>query len=223
MLHFDEATHTYCIDGSTLKSVSSIVAAQFRRFNAQAVATSVHRSQADNPESPYYQKSAEEIMQVWSESGKEARDKGTALHRNIERFYLDGRVPDQKSPEWDQFIQFATDHPDWINIGCEVRVHNHKVAGTIDAVFDTPEGIVLVDWKRCKSIDYIGHGQGVDVMKHVSDCNFNKYSLQLSLYRYLYPTTVKDTFIVQLHPLRESYGMYRAQNFYIEAKTLVNQ
>ena len=222
MLYFDEATHTYKIGESTLKSVSSIVSSQFRRFNAQAVAHGVRKNQANNPESPYYLKNTEEIVQMWSESGKEARDRGTALHRDIERFYLDGTLPEQPGPEWNHFLKFASDHPDWVNIGCEVRVHNHKVAGTIDAVFDTPEGIVIVDWKRCKAIEYSGYGQGVDVMKHVTDCNFSKYSLQLSLYRLLYPLPVKDAFIVQLHPERECYSMYRAQNFDIEAKTLIN-
>lgn len=222
MLYFDEATHSYKLDGQELRSVSSIVASQFRRFNAYAVSAGIVRTKAKDPESPYFGMTQPDIIQMWAESGKEAREHGTRLHRDIECFFLHKTVPEQSTPEWDMFVDFLADHPDWTPIGTEVRVHNDKVAGTIDAVFKTPEGIVLVDWKRCKSLDFSGHGQGLGHMKHVEDCNFNKYSLQLSLYKQLIKEEVVGCYIVVIHPNLDKYYKIQAQDFHVEAKALIS-
>lgn len=222
MLYFDEETHTYRLDGANLRSVSSVVASQFRRFNAYIVSANIARRKSQDPESPYFGMSQQDIIQMWAESGKEARDHGTRLHRDIECFFLHRTMPQKPTREWDMFVEFLTDHPDWTPMGTEVRVHNDKVAGTIDAVFNTPDGIVLVDWKRCKSLDFSGHGQGLHHMKHVEDCNYNKYSLQLSLYRQLIKEDVVGCYIVILHPNLDRYVKIRAQDFHIEAKLLLS-
>jgi hypothetical protein len=218
MLQFDEETHTYSIQNQTLQCVSAVVASQFRKFNSHAIARAV----AKKEQSRYYGMNHEEILKQWSETGKESRDLGMALHRDIESFYRYGKAPQIESREWQHFLRFHQDHPDWECIGNEVQVHNNKVAGTIDAIFKTPEGVVLVDWKRCKAIDFSGYGMGKGVMKHVADCNYSKYSLQLSLYRALIRQEVVSCFIVQLHPSLDTYSKIRAQDFSIEAQLLIS-
>lgn len=221
MLYFDELSHTYRLDGRDLRSVSSIVASQFRRFNAYVVSAGIVRNKSKDPESPYFAMTQQDIIQTWSESGKVAREQGTRLHRDIECFFLHKTLPREVTREWEMFLDFIADHPDWVPMGTEVRVHNDKVAGTIDAVFGTPDGIVLVDWKRCKSLDFSGHGQGLGYMKHAEDCNYNKYSLQLSLYRQLIKEDVVACYIIVMHPNLEKYRKVQAQDFYIEAKALL--
>jgi hypothetical protein len=222
MLYFDEHSHTYKLDGKELRSVSSVVASQFRQFNAYVVSAGIVRNKAADPESPYFGMTQQDIIQMWAESGKDAREKGTNLHRDIECFLLHKTIPSEPSIEWDMFVDFLSDHQDWVPIGSEVRVHNDKIAGTIDAVFKTPDGIVLVDWKRCKSIDFSGHGQGLGHMKHVEDCNYNKYSLQLSLYRQLIHECVHKCYIVVMHPNLDKYKKIAAQDFHVEAKALLS-
>lgn len=222
MLYFDEESHTYKLDGQELRSVSSIVASQFRRFNAYVVSAGIVKNKARDPDSPYFGMTQQDIIQMWAESGKEARENGTRLHRDIECFFLHKTLPETTTPEWDMFVDFLADHQDWVPIGTEVRVHNDKVAGTIDAVFQTPEGIVLVDWKRCKALDFSGYGQGLGHMKHVEDCNYNKYSLQLSLYKQLINEDVHACYIVVMHPNMDKYQKIRAQDFYVEAKALLS-
>lgn len=219
MLYFDEATHTYIYEDRQLRSVSSVVASQFKRFNAYAVSKNLELRKSKDPDSEYFGMTQQEIIQKWADSGKESRDMGTSLHRQIEDFYQKGVSPPD-SPEWRQFMAFVNDHPGWVCIGNEVKVHNGKIAGTIDAIFDTPEGLVLVDWKRCKAIDFCGYGMGRDMMKHVADCNFSKYSLQLSLYRMLMRVQVSACFIVNIHPNQESYQQIAAQDFMTEAKMI---
>lgn len=223
MLYFDEESHTYMLENDILKSVSHVVASQFKPFNARIIAATLERTKGNDPESRYYKMNREDIIQQWAIAGKDAREAGTKLHLQIENFFrYDWATPETPSREWNHFADFITDHPDWVLIGCEVKVHNHKIAGTIDAVFKTNDGNVLVDWKRCKSIDFSGHGRGIDEMMYVEDCNFNKYSLQLSLYRQLIDIPISSCYIVQLHPELDTYFKYKAQNFHMEAKRLIN-
>lgn len=222
MLYFDEAMHTYILLDKILKSVSSVVASQFRKFNSHAISKALAKSRANDKDSPYYGMTQEEIMQKWNETGKESREAGTSLHKDIENFYQFGiRPSDESRADWQQFLQFVNDHADWVCIGNEKQVHNDKVAGTIDAIFDTPEGVVLVDWKRTKAIDFSGYGMGKDAMKHVADCNYSKYSLQLSLYKKLCPVTVFKCYIIQMHPCLEKYQKIPAQDFSVEADYLL--
>jgi ATP-dependent exoDNAse (exonuclease V) beta subunit len=222
MLVFDEITHTYRLDDLLLKSVSSIVASQFKTFKANIVAANLENGKAKDQDSPYYGMTRHDILAKWTKAGDEARDNGTRLHRQIEEFYLSGKIPEEETVEWSQFMNFNKDHPEWTIVGCEVRVNNNKVAGTIDAIFQTPNGIVLVDWKRVRAIDYSGRGYGIGLMRYAEDCNYSKYSLQLSLYRELINMEVKDCFIVQFHPSIDAYSRIRAIHYEHEAKLLIS-
>jgi ATP-dependent exoDNAse (exonuclease V) beta subunit len=221
MLQFEEASHTYMVNGVKLRSVSEIVASQFKKFNSHVISRMIARKKAEDETSEYFNMTADDIMNKWNETGKQSRDAGTRMHHLIENFYKHCQEPEDESVEWKQFEEFRKENPDWICLATEHRVHNNKVAGTIDAIFDTPEGVVLVDWKRTKAIDYSGHGMGKDHMKHVADCNYSKYSLQLSLYRALINCDVHACYIVQIHPSLETYQKIKAQNFHIEAKKLL--
>ena len=221
MLLFNEESHTYSVNDKILISVTQIVQTQFRPFIAPVVAAQLEKTKSNDPSSEYFQMSKYEIESQWKRLGREAREKGTELHKAIECYYLHGHAPQEPSVEWDQFVRFHNDHPDWLLIASEHRVYNDYAAGTIDAVFDTPEGIVLVDWKRSRAIDYAGHGQGRNIMKHAADCNYNKYSLQLSLYKVLIRVEIAAMYIIQFHPEIENYRKIRAHDFCKEANILL--
>jgi ATP-dependent exoDNAse (exonuclease V) beta subunit len=223
MLQFNEEFHTYTVGDKILISVTQIVQSQFRSFNPAIMASQLEKTKAHDPSSEYFQMTKYEIESNWKRLGKEAREKGTALHKSIECYYLHGHVPEEPSAEWDQFLRFHQDHPDWLMIASEHRVFNDYAAGTIDAVFDTPDGVVLVDWKRSKAIDYAGHGQGRNYMKHAADCNYNKYSLQLSLYKKLIGVEIAAMYIIQMHPDIENYRKIRAHDFNVEAEILLRK
>lgn len=222
MLEFNEELHLYMLNGRVLASVSQIVASQFKSFNPRVMASILANSKANDPQSVYYGMDKYEIQNKWAVASREARELGTQLHLEIECFYKHGTIPELQTPEFKQFLKFAHDHPEWVLVASEHRVHNDNVAGTIDAVFNTPEGWILVDWKRAKSIDYAGPNQGRDMMKHVADCNYSKYSLQLSLYKQLIDVDVVKSFIIQMHPNIEGYRKITAVDFETEARVLLS-
>jgi ATP-dependent exoDNAse (exonuclease V) beta subunit len=211
------------LNGQALVSVTQIVGSQFKPFNARVVASILENTKSNDPESQYFGMDKYQIQNKWAQACREAREMGTELHQQIECFYKHGNVPDVQTTEFKQFLQFVQDHPAWHLLASEYRVHNDWAAGTIDAVFDTPKGIVLVDWKRAKSIDYAGANQGRDVMKHVADCNYSKYSLQLSLYKKLMAQDVRSLYIIQMHPDIENYRKIRAVDFSYEAAILLTK
>lgn len=63
------------------------------------------------------------------------------------------------------------------------------ISGTADLIVKSPKtnSLVILDWKTNASIDKTNK-YGDTMLKcvaHLSDCNFNHYSLQLSLYEYI--------------------------------------
>ena len=82
---------------------------------------------------------------------------GTKLHLYIERLLTGADVndiPDQFEPAIQGFLRWRRKYIDWKHIGSELGVYSHKymVAGTMDALFDTPDGYMIVDWKTSRGI-----------------------------------------------------------------------
>jgi len=97
-IHFDEGPHKYTIDGvngvtadTVFTSVTTLVHQHFEHFDAKKVIEGMMRNQKkwNDPvaNAKYYGKTVEEIEQMWSDAGRDAATKGTAMHYNIECFY----------------------------------------------------------------------------------------------------------------------------------------
>ena len=79
-----------------------------------------------------------------------------------------------------------------IDIFSEVIVYSTElsIAGTVDILArdNTTNEYGIIDWKTSKKIEKTSYNNKMgthSTTKHVMDCNFNHYSLQLSLYRYI--------------------------------------
>ena len=97
-IHFDEGPHKYTIDGingvtadTAFTSVTTLVHQHFEHFDAKKIIAAMMRNQKKWTDpianAKYYGKTAEEIEQMWSDAGREAATKGTAMHYDIECFY----------------------------------------------------------------------------------------------------------------------------------------
>lgn len=216
-IQFYEPTHTYTIKGnSDYLSVTTWIHSFFPKFNADEVIRKMMGSRNWNKDNKYFTMTPDQIKQEWDLNGKEAASLGTKMHSNIENYY--NEIPFEEkfigTPEHNYFMNFFNDHPDHKIYRTEWTVYSeeYKIAGSIDAVFSVPStsDVIIGDWKRSKEIKYENtYEKGFPPLKHLDNCNFNHYVLQLNIYRHLietyYDQKVSGMFLVILHPNAKSY------------------
>lgn len=215
-ISFVDSTHTYFIDGSSEGYISSttLVHSLFPAFDADAIIAKMMKSNKW-PSSPYFGKTPDEIKSGWDKNRDLAASAGTAMHENIEMYYND-ELHDTSSKEFRMFSNYVRDfkHLEPFRTEWEIFDEDAKVAGSVDMTYKDPENpgcIIVADWKRSKEIKTFNRWQrGNDPLtRHLQDCNFVHYSLQLALYKNIlekkYGKTVTGTFLVILHPNQNNY------------------
>lgn len=217
---FDEEPHVYYVNGDPDNvSVTTLVHKYFPKFDADQVISRMMSSK-NWPNSKYYGMTAEEIKKQWDQTGNDATTRGTRMHLSIETFY-NGVSTEQYEDdvEFKMFKQFYEDHKDLVDAyrtEWEVYDEEHKIAGSIDMVFENKDDdtLSIYDWKRSKEIKLKNTfgGRGFDHLDGYHDCNYVHYSLQLNIYKYIlekhYGKKIRDLFLVVMHPNFEKYQKY---------------
>ena len=160
----------------------------------------------------------EDIKRQWDSTGEYARNYGTWMHYNIER-YFNSLKPSSKLVEMTQFAKFAqmwiTDQQvtplrtEW-----KVAAPEWGLGGTIDFVGQKADGTyVIMDWKRSVNLEanltnkYNKKARAP--LEHMDDCEGMKYFLQLNLYKHMlekqYNITVSSMVLVSFHAKLEHY------------------
>ena len=86
--------------------------------------------------------------------------------------------------------------------------------------------IDIYDWKRSKEIKTTNRWQyaTTECISHLPDTNFWHYSLQLNIYKFLleknYGKTIKDMYLVVMHPNQKKYQRYKVPELSTEVKEL---
>ena len=233
-IYFVEETHKYYVNGSCEGNISctGFIHEFFGHFDAKAIITKM-RNGAKWATSKYYGKTDEEIMEEWSNNGKQASAAGTAMHFAIEQFLhgatdlIDPVVKD--TPEWRYFTKF------WADCGGDLEPYRSewevftdsidksaeeerkiKLCGSIDMVFRRKSDgkFVIYDWKRSKEIKSDNpFGSGLCPLEHLPDTNYWHYTLQLNVYKWMletyYGLEIADLYLVILHPDSPSYRRMR--------------
>lgn len=125
-------------------------------------------------------------MQEW----KDIRDAGSKVHSQIDKYIKSGKIPT---------LQKAKNAVEWYNNTIykygskrysEVIVFSNElgVAGSMDLLVYDPDKneCSIFDWKTSKKIKKTrGKAAVTNACNGLTDCNFDQYSLQLSMYSYL--------------------------------------
>ena len=202
---------------------------QFPKFDADAIIANIFKSKSWGPDHKYWGQSAEEIKASWKSNGDSVAGAGTNLHERIECFMNDKRFKfnythkelheiydsDNRNKideaiEWEYFLQFVRDHPDFTPYRTEWMIFDEelKLAGSIDMVYENPDGtLAIYDWKRSKDITQINTWKKFasnPLISHIPDTNFWHYALQLNTYKAIierkYGKIVTKLCLVRLHP-----------------------
>ena len=215
-IRFRDVDHKYWIDDddTDIISCTTYIHSFFDDFNSDMIINSIVKSIKWKVDKSYkyYQMTRDQIKNSWALNSKEASEKGTRMHAMIENFYNDLEISyiEEEMPEMDQFLEFYANHENLQIYRTEwmVFAEDLRLTGSIDAVFKNEDGTLTIgDWKRSKQISkksFSGNKRGKPPFKHLPDCNFTHYSLQLNLYRIIlekyYDFKVSSMFLGVFHP-----------------------
>jgi len=190
----------------TFKSVSGFADEFKEEFNGRKVAENLSES------NPLYGKPVDEILKIWSDTGKEAARIGTIVHEWIENFYKTATSDDVfasvnteallKDPV-DLIDETARDRVELFkdfykkrlhkldSVFQEVKVFSKKwgYAGTVDGVFSMDgKKLIIGDYKTNKEFttdsDWKGSRKRMyEPFEDQFDNKHTNYSIQVSLYR----------------------------------------
>ena len=207
-IQFNSEQHKYFIDGIPVPSVSTLIRKFFPEFDSIGAARKLR------PSNPLFGMSVDEIVATWNKKGKEASDKGTFLHEQIENYYLGNEYMTME--EFSLFEDFATSHSFLDPFRCEWRIYDEEfgIAGTIDFVAKNGDKYEMYDWKRSKKVVEPSTGQaiendrwgkkGIGKLGGIDDTSYNQYCLQQSMYRFIleknYGVNISKMFLVVIHP-----------------------
>lgn len=233
---FIENTHKYLvkdIDPNEIVSVTSLIHSYFPSFDAEKVLEKMRNSE-NFSDSKYVEMTNDEIIKKWANDAKSASQEGTALHKKIEQFYLGGpidRGEASESQDFQYFLNFNDTIKDMYQIyrtEWSIYIEDLKIAGQLDALFkhkDTGE-FLLCDWKRSKEIKMFNRFEkGLGCLSHLDNCNFNHYSIQLNIYKYIlenyYGLKITKMMLVILHPNQQDYKTIDVVDMIKEVKDIL--
>lgn len=189
-MYFKPSTHEYIINDKKYKSFSSIIKLVEPSKDWEEIAIKYAKKN---------KMTVEQVKELWSEKGRVAREKGTMFHALKE---------DEDINQKDKPVFYSTIEDDIKPIRSletledgihpELTLYNneYQACGTADKVIiETIDGVRYVDildYKTSETIDIESyydtrnqkHAMLANPLQSVMDCNFMKYSLQLSMYAF---------------------------------------
>lgn len=185
-ISLDQENHKYILESNPnfkFSSVTEFIHHFFEKFDQEKVARKLI-----NTHPKYSGKTVDEVIKEW---GKGA-ERGTIVHNELEMFIKEKIPPThQMSVTGVQWVKEKQKNPH-NTFYSEVIVYSKElgIAGTIDVlVYNSEQDMYhLVDWKTNKRIDKKSFRKKRGLLsssRHLEDCNFNHYSLQLTFYRYI--------------------------------------
>lgn len=185
---FDEASHSYTLDGQRLASVTSTIKRLQRPFDADKWAPIKARERGITEEA---------IRAEWAASAAASVAKGTRVHAHIEAV-LRGR---EQPADADPFVALNTQLAEtrafddfWAGLRPLVEVNQTEwvigepelaIAGTLDALLYSPSTgqFHIWDWKTNKKFATSNRfDKLLSPFSDYPDCELTRYSLQVSLY-----------------------------------------
>ena len=230
-IRFDEARHKYAVrhDGVWREydtSVTGLIGSHFKEFDSDGWAKRCAGTRN------YPDMTVDQVKEQWRLNGEKQSRLGTVMHECIEYEVNGLPAPHTEmlaSPEYGYYLQFKREFVDehkLLPIRSELRTFDRRLqlAGTIDMVYrreGAPEGeYILVDWKRSKKMMDPPRDPAVvgrPPFQHLSQCDLNKYTLQLNAYKKIIErncpgVTISDMFLARFHPILMSYQVVQVRD-----------
>ena len=237
--YFDEP-HKYFINGNEMTSVTRLIGSFKEGFDSD------YWSQKKADERGV---TKEEILSEWKYKADFSCEKGTLFHDYAEN-YLNNKVfpyPKEKivkilgNNDVEEVFEklkvlfhkfYDESYGKLIPIKSEVVVGDEElgICGMVDQLFWNvkSEELQIWDWKTNKEIKRNNRWQKFkDPISHLDVCEFNTYSLQLSLYKYLMEknTNLKigDCYIVWFNEKNDNYEPIKCRDYTEEIISMIEE
>jgi ATP-dependent exoDNAse (exonuclease V) beta subunit len=182
-MKFNKKKHTYKKGKDEYISVTTFLKQFFKPFDERKVAkflTFLDKRKGIKTGVRHY-------LKQW----KADREHGTRVHELIQTSDESLIKEPRDFDKWKQAQKFIEKNITYsVEDEMLVAASDLKLAGTIDYLGMTGNGLHLVDWKTNKSINTTAYKNEKckEPLQHLDDCNFQKYRLQLLLYSYILET-----------------------------------
>lgn len=180
--------------GEIFTSVTKVLSSVEPHFDTEAIAEAIVRQSDEKKQQKYVGMNKAQILDHWQELNDTANEYGTKVHEAVEKYLLSQKLyttSDQLEIDViNAFNRLKIDEgqvmwPERIMFSAE-----HKLAGTADLIIDIDDTYFDVgDYKTNKEFNFFNKF-GFKTLKkpfdHLQDCQYSVYSLQLSIYAYMY-------------------------------------
>ena len=196
---FNEEAHTYIVEesGKELIPVSTVIHEYVNPFDPSQATLEKHALLNGC--------TIEQLLAKWKANNKVATDKGTLLHKVLQDF-IEHEITDTEHSEWIvEFIKLRI----FGQLYCEKQVYSveYGVCGTVDVIEALPGAgyrINIYDFKTNKKLVKENKFKNMKgFLSCFSDCNWNHYQLQMSLYAImaeLHGATINSLTLLYLNP-----------------------
>lgn len=172
----------------------------------------------------------EEVLEMWKQSSIDACKFGTKTHLIMENYIIGKERKEEHSSLYESFNAIVEEDFKWAKkVWSEKLLYSdeYKIAGTADLIIEHNDIEFSVgDFKTNKKIDFANNfGQRMlTPIEHLSDCNYNLYSLQLSLYAYLFSrlSGKKCRKLFLMHLKDDKWNYISCNNMELEIKAMLN-
>jgi hypothetical protein len=187
----EEHVYIHKKTGEKYKSVTTVLSMLEPHFNSEEIALRISFKNDLDKKEEYVGLSQQEILDKWEQINREANEYGTEIHEILERYLLANRVYIPQSDYEAHIISLFQEVDDMSGTVYPETIlfsEKFKLAGTSDIIEDCGDYFNVRDFKTNKEINYISKYNNWlnPPLQYLSDCNYNIYSLQLSIYAYMY-------------------------------------
>ena len=192
------------------------------------------------------------LREEWLFANKHGRFEGTLIHKYLEGLFANKDVQEDRSMTYEglsfsdientyfrlkklakRFYDTYVVTGILLPVRSEVVIGNAEmgVAGQIDQLFwDTRvNALVMYDWKtstRVNTGNLYGKGNMKYCLEHLENCDFTKFSLQLSTYKYILESSTnirlhKDFYVVWFNEQNGEGQLMKCQDLTAEVKDMI--
>lgn len=223
---FNEADHTYTIKGKKCTSVTQAISLFKKPFDTQIIAGKYAKKHGLN---------VQDVIDDWEGIKNESTSRGSELHKYAEMKFLSKQyIPDKKAyalcEMFDVFYNDVKERLIPVKLEFVVGDEEFLIGGMLDKLFynTTANALQIWDYKTNKEISKTSKYKNrlIGSLSHLEECEFNIYSLQLSIYKLIIErnTNLKlgNSYLVWINDVNDKYKVIGTEYMEREAMVILN-